>query len=258
LLGAILGDIIGSRFEFNIEFRKNKTEDFTLFTKDNYFTDDTVMTIATADAILNHKSFKECYLKWGKKYPDRGYGGYFRNWLHHPDPKPYGSFGNGSAMRVSPIGWLYDSYIKVAEKARESAECTHNHEEGIKGAQAVAICIFMANIGEKKDSIKQYIQDNYKYDLNKTLEEIRPSYRFDATCQGSVPESIICFLEGKSYEDVVRKAVSLGGDTDTMACIAGSIAEAYYEIPDEYIKYAYMLLPNDMIKIIDQFEWKKI
>jgi len=252
MLGAILGDIIGSRFEFS-NLRKGKSEEFDLFTKECYFTDDTVMTIATADAILNNKDFTKTYQEWGRKYPDRGYGEMFYSWLFENNPKPYNSFGNGSAMRVSPVGWLYNDLKIVFNKAEETAEVTHNHIEGLKGASATAGCIYLAKMGTRKKIIKEFIETYFNYDLNRIIKEIKPNYRFDVTCQGSVPESIICFLEGNSYEDVVRKAISLGGDTDTMGCIAGSIAEAYYGIPKDIKDFINNYLPEDMLKIIEQF-----
>lgn len=254
MIGAILGDIIGSRFEFSK--LRIKSEYFELFTKDNYFTDDTVMTIATADAIMNNKDFAQTYQEWGKKYPNAGYGGMFDSWLHSRNPKPYNSFGNGSAMRVSPIGWLYNDLKTVFDKAEESAIVTHNHEEGLKGAVSIAGCIYLARNKTPKKIIKEFVETYFGYDLSKTVADIRLIYDFDETCQGSVPESIICFLEGNNYEDVVRKAVSLGGDTDTQACIAGSIAEAYYGIPDKYICKLDNYLPEDMLDIIVQFNKK--
>ena len=252
MIGAILGDIIGSRFEFS-ELRKNKSEEFDLFTKDCYFTDDTVMTIATADAILNNKDFTKTYQEWGRKYPDRGYGGMFHSWLFEDNPKPYNSFGNGSAMRVSPVGWLYSDLKTVFNKAEVTAKVTHNHIEGLKGAVSTAGCIYLAIMKTPKKIIKKVIETYFNYNLNRTIEQIKPTYRFDVTCQGSVPESIICFLEGNSYEDVVRKAISLGGDTDTQGCIAGSIAEAYYGIPKEIKEFVYNYLPENMLKIVEQF-----
>jgi ADP-ribosylglycohydrolase len=252
MLGAILGDIVGSRFEFN-KIRYNKSENFNLFQKDCHFTDDTVMTIATADAILNNKDFGECYHKWGNKYPYGGYGARFASWLGSSNPQPYNSFGNGSAMRISPVGWLYNDLETVFTKAEESAIVTHNHEEGIKGAVSIACCIYLARNKTPKKIIKEFIETYFDYDLSRTIEQIRPTYDFDETCQGSVPESIICFLEGNNYEDVIRKAVSLGGDTDTQAGIAGSIAEAYYGIPDKYIIKLDDYLPDDMLNIIVQF-----
>lgn len=211
------------------------------------------MTIATADAILNNKDFSKTYHEWGNLYPDKGYGYRFAQWLMSDNPEPYDSYGNGSAMRVSPVGWLYNDLTTVFEKAEESACVTHNHEEGIRGAMATAECIYLARYKTPKKIIKEFIETYFDYNLNRTIAEIRPAYQFDETCQGSVPESIICFLEGNSYEDVVRKAVSLGGDTDTQACIAGSIAEAYYGIPDKLVIKIDDYLPDDMLNIIVQF-----
>jgi len=256
MIGAILGDIIGSRFEFSLD-RKNKTEDFELFTKNNYITDDSVLTIATADAILNNKYYSDCYDYWGNKYPYAGYGGNFKNWLKDGNKQPYNSYGNGSAMRVSPVGWLFDDLDTVLFEADKSARCTHNHEEGIKGATSVACAIYLARKKTDKKVIKEIIELAFGYDLSRTIEQIRPTYKFEVTCQKSVPESIICFLEGNSYEDVVRKAVSLGGDTDTQACIAGSIAEAYYGIPIELSGQLSCYVEEDMQKIITQYLIRK-
>lgn len=247
--GAFLGDIIGSRFEF----KGNKTEDFELFTKKNYFTDDTVLTVATMDSILHNIPFDESYKKWGNKYPNCGYGWMFRQWLSSEELKPYNSFGNGSAMRVSPIGWAYDDLQTVMDKSEESADVTHNHLEGEKGACSIAVCIYLSRMKTPKKIIKEFIETYFNYDLNRTTQEIKKTYRFDETCQGSVPESIICFLEGNSYEEVVRKAVGLGGDADTQGCIAGSIAEAYYGIPDKYVIKLDNYLPDEMIDIMREF-----
>lgn len=227
MLGAILGDIVGSRWEFG----DHKSKEFDFLTKDCQFTDDSVLTIATADAIMNNKSFADAYHEWGNKYPNVSYGSNFHSWLHGTTKLPYNSFGNGSAMRVSPVAWLHDDLQTVLEKAEESAICTHNHIEGIKGACATAMAIYLARYNTDKKIIKEAIELYFEYDLSKTLDDIRPNYSFDVTCQGSVPESIICFLESESYEDCIRNAVSLGGDSDTQACIAGGIAEAYYGLP---------------------------
>ena len=263
MLGAILGDIIGSRFEFS-PLRKIKTEKFELFgveQDDCHFTDDTILTIATADSIINNKTFAETYNYWGNKYPESSYGMRFRDWLTSENKNPYNSFGNGSAMRVSPVGWLYNDLYTVLDQAEKSAIVTHNHIEGIKGASAIACAIYLARYNTPKKIIKEILETYFGYDLNKTIEMIRPTYDFNETCQGSVPESIICFLEGNNYEDVIRKAISLGGDTDTQACIAGSIAEAYYGLDDLKLNYDIYgkigyYLPDDMIKIIKQFQNK--
>ena len=231
MYGAILGDIIGSPFEFD---RGDKTKEFDLFTKGCDFTDDSVMTIAVGPQ-ATVKEIEEAVVTnmqdWGKRYPYAGYGGRFRYWLRERNPKPYGSYGNGSAMRVSAAGGLYDSLERTREVARATANVTHNHPEGIKGAEATASAIYMARNGSSKEEIKEYIEKEFHYNLDRTLDEIRPGYHMDETCQRTVPEAIIAFLESKDFEDAVRNAVSLGGDTDTLGAITGSIAEAFYGIP---------------------------
>jgi ADP-ribosylglycohydrolase len=250
LIGAIAGDIIGSFHEFS----NIKTEDFPLFHPQSAFTDDTVMTVAVADCILTGKGYAAAFKEWGRLFPYAGYGGIFGRWLRSDSSEPYNSFGNGSAMRVSPVGFAFDSIDKVLEEARKSAEVTHNHPEGIKGAQATAAAIFLARTGQGKKEIKDYIEITFDYDLSATLAEIRPGYSFDVTCQGSVPQSIIAFLESSSYEDAVRKAISLGGDTDTQACITGGIAQAYYKtIGDHIVNKARALLDERLLKIVDSF-----
>jgi len=253
MIGAIAGDIIGSVYEAH----PIKTEDFPLFSPGCRFTDDTVMTVATADAILTGKGYAAAYKEWGRLYPHAGYGGMFRQWLRSDDSKPYNSFGNGSAMRVSPVGFAFDSLDKVLEEAKKSAEVTHNHPEGIKGAQAVAAAIYLARTGKGKKEIKDYIETTFDYDLSATLTEIRPGYRFDPTCRGSVPQAVIAFLESSSYEDAVRKAISLGGDTDTQACITGGIAQAYYKtIDDHIVKKVRALLHLRLLNVVDAFTAK--
>lgn len=238
MYGAILGDIIGSPFEFD---RGGKTKKFDLFTKGCDFTDDSVMTVAVAEALMSvgpdatvdviEASVRDAMLLWGRRYPNAGYGGRFFGWLRERNPKPYGSYGNGSAMRVSAAGWLYDSLERTREVARATANVTHNHPEGIKGAEATASAIYLARTGATKEEIKSYIELEFHYNLDRTLDEIRPHYHMDATCQKTVPEAIIAFLEAEDFEDTVRNAVSLGGDTDTLGAIAGSIAEAFFGIP---------------------------
>lgn len=233
MLGAIAGDIIGSVYE---NFR-TKRKDFRLFTPVSTFTDDTVLTVAVADAILSGADYGSTIKSYARRHPLRGYGPRFLYWMVTPGLKPYNSFGNGSAMRVSPVAHAFSSEDEVLEQARRTAECTHNHPEGIKGAQAAALAIFLARQGADKHSIRKKIQDSFGYDLSRTVESIRLTYRIDLTCQGSVPESIIAFLDATSFEDAVRNAVSLGGDADTQACIAGAIAEAYYkEIPPKILQ----------------------
>ena len=262
MYGAILGDIIGSPFEFD---RGDKTKEFDLFSKDCDFTDDSVMTIAVGEALLavgpeaTVKEIEEAVVTnmqdWGKRYPYAGYGGRFRYWLRERNPKPYGSYGNGSAMRVSAVGWLYDSLERTREVARATANVTHNHPEGIKGAEATASAIYMARNGFSKEEIKEYIEREFHYNLNRTLDEIRPGYHMDETCQRTVPEAIIAFLESQDFEDAIRNAVSLGGDTDTLGAITGSIAEAFYGISDVLIAECRSRIDEGlMTDILDEFD----
>lgn len=224
MLGAIAGDIIGSVYEIH----PIKSKDFPLFQPGCHFTDDSVLTIAIAKAILEDGDYKNAVWELGRKYPSAGYGGSFIHWLRSEDPQPYNSWGNGAAMRVSPVGYAYDTEKRVLEEARYTAVISHDHPEGIKGAQATALCIYLARTVKNKGIIRREIASRFGYDLNRTVEEIRPSYRFHVSCQRSVPEAIISFLDSESYEDAIRNAISLGGDSDTLACIAGGIAEAYY------------------------------
>lgn len=250
MLGAIAGDIIGSVHEF----KAVKSADFDLFVTDCTFTDDTVMTIAVADSILRGTDYVQSFKTFGRKHPTAGYGGNFFDWLHSARTEPYFSFGNGSAMRVSPVGFAFDSVDKVLVEAKRSAEVTHNHPEGIKGAQAVALAIFLARQGKDKAAMKLELADHFGYNFNRTLAEIRARYHFDETCQGSVSESIIAFFESQDYESAIRNAVSLGGDADTMACIAGGIAQAFYKkIPDEIVKETRVRLPADFLSVVDKF-----
>ena len=251
MIGAIAGDVIGSVYE-----RKQiKTKEFPLFSARSRFTDDTVLTVAVAWAILGGRSYHEAVLAWGQRYPDAGYGGSFRHWLVEVDPQPYNSWGNGSAMRVSPVGWLFETEEEVLSQAEASAIITHNHPEGVKGAQATALAVFLARKGCEKEALRERIQREFGYDLTRTVEGIRPGYRFDVSCQGSVPEAIIAFLDGDSYEDTVRNAISLGGDSDTLACIAGGIAEAYYGgVPSEIRREVESRLDEPMIAVLRAFE----
>jgi ADP-ribosylglycohydrolase len=253
MLGAIIGDIIGSTYEFN----NTKNYNFELFAEGGNYTDDTICTIAVADAILNEKSFEDAIRYWCQKYPypKGGYGASFAHWVHSPNPKPYGSFGNGSAMRVSPCGWL-PTEQEVLKYARLSAECTHNHPEGIKGAECVAHCVYLARTENNKDLIINTVQDLYSYDLSQTYEEIRATNTFNETCQVTVPQAIVCFLESHDFESAIRLAVSIGGDSDTIATITGSIAEAFYGIPDELAKKAESYLTDEMLNILSMFKSK--
>ena len=215
------------------------------------------MTVANADWLLSGDSLFGIMQDWGNRYPTAGYGGMFLDWLQIYDPQPYNSFGNGSAMRVSPVGWAFDTLEKTLEAAKQSAEITHNHPEGIKGAQATAACIFLARTGKSKQEIKEYIEHTFGYNLNRTCDEIRPTYQFDVTCQGSVPESITAFLDSTDFESAIRLAVSLGGDADTMGAITGGIAEAFYGGVPEYIrKEVRKRLPNEFIDVMQRFYQK--
>ena len=267
MLGAVIGDVVGSIYEHN----NIKTKDFELFKPTCSFTDDTVMTIAVAKALLVTKEktagMDELFLKkelikqmqkYGRQYPYAGYGEMFRSWLTLENPQPYNSFGNGSAMRVSPCGYIAVTLEEALELARISAEVTHNHPEGIKGAQATAAAIFLARCGKTKEEIKQYIEE-YFYILDRTLDEIRPEYRFNGSCQGTVPQAIQAFLESTDFEDAIRNAVSLGGDSDTLAAITGGIAWAYYQDHGDDKRKAiadkvYPYLPQDFIVICEEMD----
>lgn len=253
IIGAIAGDVIGAPYEW----KRIKTTEFPLLSSMSHFTDDTVLTVAVADSILTGKDFTSTMREYGRKYPHAGYGGWFYRWLHMPDPKPYGSYGNGSAMRVSPVGFAYSTLQEVLEMAKRCAEVTHNHLEGIKGAQATAAAIFLARTGHDKEQIREYVTRNFGYDLHFTLDEIRPFYDFDETCQRTVPQAIVAFLESTDYESAVRLAVSLGGDSDTLACITGGIAGAYYKrIPEDIVGSVLSLLPEEFRNVIRRFDQK--
>ena len=266
MFGAILGDIIGCPYEFD---RGSKTKDFPLFCDASIFTDDTVMTLAVAEAFLEILEFRpdaddtavreeliRSMQTFGANYPDAGYGLRFIAWLTSPDPRPYNSFGNGSAMRVSSVAWLFNTLEDVRHAARLSAEVTHNHPEGIKGAEATASAIFLARTGHSKDEIRQYIEQEFDYDLSRTCDEIRPFYYHVESCMQTVPEAITAFLEGESFEDVIRTAVSLGGDCDTLTAIAGSIAEGFYGVPEDLKKECKSRLTEDLLEVVERFEEK--
>ena len=251
MLGVIAGDVIGSRFEWS----PIKTIDFPLLHPLSRFTDDTVLTVATAWAILYGRPFTEAYLDVGRRYPHAGYGGNFYSWLGAEDPQPYNSWGNGSAMRVAPVGLACSDVASVLREAERSAAPTHNHPEGIKGAQAAALAVFLARHGAPKEDIRKEIAGRFDYDLDRTIDEIRPHYFFDVSCQGTVPEAILAFLESTDYEHAVRLAVSLGGDSDTLAAITGGIAHAYYvRIPDDIVSHVREKLPAEFLETIDRFE----
>lgn len=259
MLGAMIGDISGSSFER----RPTKRKDFELFPSKSRVTDDSVMTVAVAETLLDNDpgtydedlrvAFAESMKVWGRRYIRAGYGGRFLNWLSEEDLNGYGSFGNGSAMRVSPCGWVADTIDEARRLAILSSMPTHDHPEGIKGAESVASAVFMARMGNSKNEIKDYIESEFGYDLSRACDEIRPAYKFDVTCQGSVPEAIICFLDGEDYEDAIRNAISLGGDSDTQAAIAGSIAEAFFGIPEWIKEKGKEFIPADMQEIVERF-----
>ena len=253
LLGAITGDIVGSRFEWH----NCRSTDFELFTDESTFTDDTVMSVAVAEWLMTEGAGLPALMRrWGNAFSGRGYGGMFYRWLFSRDPAqqgPYNSFGNGAGMRVSACGCYARTLEETLDLARRSAEVTHNHPEGIKGAQAIASALFLARTGGSKQDIRDYIETAFGYDLSRTCDEIRPTYRFDETCQGSCPEALTAFLESSDFESAVRLAVSLGGDSDTIACMAGGIAAAAYGIPPAIASAARRRLPPEMLDIVDRF-----
>lgn len=250
MFGAIVGDVAGSTYELS----NCKFEGCEIFAPGSRFTDDSVLTLATADHFVTGDSYTDLYQLYGKNHPNAGYGVSFRKWMTSPTPEPYNSWGNGSAMRVSPVGWVAKSVDWALEEARRSAEVTHNHAEGIKGAQSVAASIFLARSGATKCEIREFITENFGYNLHRTIDDIRPFYRFDVSCQNSVPEAIIAFLESVDFESALRKAISLGGDSDTIACITGSIAHAFYDvIPKWMVEYCLEKLEGPQIHLINDF-----
>lgn len=252
MLGAIAGDIIGSIYEGR--HHRIKTTDFPLFDARCRFTDDTVLTIATAEVLLHGLDYAAVYRAYGRRYPDAGYGGAFIQWIFDDQAGPYNSWGNGSAMRVSPIGWAFDTVAEVLAEAERSAAVTHNHPEGIKGAQATALAVYLARTGHPKAAIKQEIEQRFGYHLSRRLDDIRPGYRFEVSCQGSVPEAMIAFLEAEDVEQAIRLAVSLGGDSDTQASIAGGLAEACFgPLPATLEAEVRRRLPGDLLAVVDTF-----
>lgn len=253
MLGAITGDIIGSVYEFE----SHKTKDFPLFTDQSTFTDDTILTVAVADVLLHGGSYVDAFKRFYRRYPNPcgGYGARFQSWVSASNSEPYNSWGNGSAMRVSPVAYVHQDLDNVLKIAKQTAAVTHNHPEGIKGAQATAAAIFLARQGKSKAAIKQYVETQFGYNLSRSLDTIRPSYRFNESCQGTVPEAIIAFLESANFTDAIRNAVSLGGDADTLTCITGSIAEAFYgEVPEAVLDRVWGILDDPLKTIIVQFK----
>jgi ADP-ribosylglycohydrolase len=250
MLGAIAGDVIGSVHEV----AGTKTKDFPLFHESCRFTDDTVLTCAVAEKLLRGGDYVDLFHEYAREYPTAGYGGTFVRWVSAGKREPYNSWGNGSAMRVSPVGVIFDTIEEVRAEAKRTADVTHNHPEGVKGAQATAAAVFLARTGHDKPAIKAHIETEYGYNLSERLDDIRAVYGFDVSCQGSVPQSIIAFLESTNFEDAVRNAISLGGDADTMACIAGAIAEAYYGgVPDHIRRPVMERLDDRLEDVVKEF-----
>ena len=254
ILGAIAGDIIGSIYEF----QNTKFVDFELFTPWSKFSDDSVMTLAVAKWLIEDKEHTKyhlirCMQELGRRHPRAGYGGNFGWWLTQENPQPYNSWGNGAGMRVSPVGLYAKTLDEALALAALTASVSHNHPEGVKGAQAIATSVFLCKQGKSKEEIKEYVEKTFGYDLHRTISEIRPSYRFDVSCQGSVPEAIIAFIEGNSFEEVIRLAVSIGGDSDTIGAMAGSIAACMYPIPEDIAERCINILTDDLREINNKF-----
>jgi ADP-ribosylglycohydrolase len=253
MIGAIIGDISGSTYEFS----GNKNIAVPLLPADSNYTDDTIMTVGTATAILSHGDYKRAYLEMGRRYPDPmgGYGIRFSSWLRQPDPPPYDSWGNGSAMRVSPVGWAYPTVEDVLAEAERSAAVSHNHPEGIKGAQATAAAVWLARSGSSKEEIRAFIERRFGYNLSRTANQVRSFYVFNESCEKTVPEALIAFLDSTDFESAIRLAISLGGDADTVGCITGAVAEAFYrQIPDKMVKAVVNLLPINLLSVVSEFE----
>ena len=250
MIGAIAGDVIGSVYEWD----RIKTKDFPLFSRDCFFTDDSILTIALADSILSGVPYAENLKAFYRLYPDGGYGGSFHEWAQSSSSEPYNSWGNGAAMRISPAGYAYDDLDTVLRKAEEFTAVTHDHPEGIKGGQATAAAIFLARGGASKEEIRAFIQERFRYNLSLHVDEIRPGYCFDESCQGTVPQAIRAFIDSVDFEDAIRTAVSLGGDSDTLACITGGIAQAFYGgVPERIQRRAYAILDDRLAAITRRF-----
>lgn len=255
MLGAIAGDMVGSVYEFN----NNKTKEFPLFTEASCFTDDSILTVAVAEVLMQGDDYQSAFQRYYRRYPHPcgGYGARFQSWAAAANPEPYNSWGNGSAMRVSPVGYAFDNLEAVLQEAERTAIVTHNHPEGVKGAQATAAAIFLARTGESKTAIREYITKTFGYDLNRTVDEIRPVYRYNESCQETVPEAIAAFLDSTDFEDAIRNAISLGGDSDTLTCITGGIAEAFYGgIPEAIAQEVWQRLDDPMRQVVEQFQQK--
>ncbi len=249
MIGAIAGDIIGSVYEWN----PIKTTEFPLFGNGCHFTDDSVLTIALADYILHGGEWTEVLKTYANRYPDAGYGANFYAWMRSRESKPYNSWGNGSAMRVSAVGFAFPTIDKVLEEAEKSAIVTHDHPEGVKGAQATAAAIFLARQKKTKPEVKAYIESQFGYELDEPIDSIREWYEFDVSCQGTMPPAIRAFYEAENFEQAIRLAVSLGGDSDTLACITGGIAQAYYGIPDDIRNKCLTYLDEHLLSVVQEF-----
>ena len=249
MLGAIVGDIVGSIYEH----ANHRSKEFPLFKDDSRFTDDSVLTCATAAVLFAGCDYSDLYRKLGLQYPEAGYGGRFMHWLMDDSMGPYNSYGNGSAMRVSPVGWAFDNEEEVMTAAKASAEVTHNHPEGIKGAQATALAIFRARNGRSQEDIAGEMADRFGYDISIPVDELRDSYQFSVSCQGTVPEAIRCYMEASDFEDAIRNAISIGGDSDTLAAITGSIAEATFGVPSDIAEEAISRLDEPLAAILVRF-----
>jgi len=249
MMGAVIGDICGSIYEFD-NLKTDRPETIELTNPECYYTDDTVLTAAVAEAAFGDGDYEKAILKWARAYPKESYGENFRKWFNSPNPSPYNSYGNGSAMRVSPVAWAFDTLEEVLIEAEKSAACTHSHSEGIKGAKATAAAVFLASTGNSKEEIKTYIESEFGYNLSRSLDEIRPIYEFDESCQGTVPEAIIAFLESRDFTHAIQCAISIGGDSDTLAAITGAIAEAFYKNADKKIRM-YPGIPPELVEFAD-------
>ena len=255
MLGALTGDIVGSIYEWN----NIKTTEFPLFQAQCRFTDDSVLTVALAEAILTGRSYASLMKSYCRNYPDAGYGSGFLRWAQSESSAPYNSFGNGSAMRISPVGWAFDTLEEVLKKAEEYSVLTHSHPEGVKGAQATAATVYIARSGASKEEIRRYVTDTFSYDLSRSLDEIRPGYSFDVSCQGTVPQAITAFMESEDFESALRLAISLGGDSDTLACITGGMAEAFYGgVPITIAVETLRLLDEDLRRVTLEFREKYV
>jgi ADP-ribosylglycohydrolase len=258
MYGAIIGDVCGSIYEWNNR-KTDHPEEIELINAQCYYTDDTILTVGIAYGLMSGHDYKDALLTWSNKYPNNGYGRRYKDWFKRKDHKPYNSFGNGSAMRVSPVGWYFGTLEETLVEAKKSAEVTHNHKEGIKGAQAVAAAIFLARNDKSKDEIKTFIEKKFAYNLHKDISTLRKKYKYDETCQGTVPPAILAFLESNNFENAIQTAISLGGDTDTLACITGSIAEAFYkDIPLPIIDFVNSKINQDMKEVVEKMYEEKL